>query len=96
MRTLLLIDSGADISFLPAAVADILGIELSEEKHRSRGGLRLVRDADRDATSPPVHRRDDRTEGRPVLVPVEDPKDAGDTVMDYCLLGRSPSSTSTT
>ncbi len=91
MRTLLLIDSGADISFLPAAVADILGLELSEEKHRSRGvsGWFETRTGKCDitlrSTGGTIELKD-----VPVLVPVEDPKDAGDTVMDYCLLGRSP------
>jgi hypothetical protein len=36
-RTLMLIDSGADVSFLPAVVAEILEIDLSEGTTRSKG-----------------------------------------------------------
>jgi len=91
MRTLMLVDSGADVSFLPAAIAEILGLELSKETQRSRGvsGWFETRTAKCDVT---LRSTGGRLELKdvPVLVPVEDPKDAGDTVMDYCLLGRSP------
>ncbi len=87
----MLIDSGADVSFLPAAIAEILGLELSKETSRSRGvsGWFETRTGKCDvtlrSTSGTLELKD-----VPVLVPVEDPKDAGDAVMDYCLLGRFP------
>lgn len=90
-RTLMLIDSGADVSFIPAAVADILKIELSEEKMRSRGVSGWFETRSGECGASMVAKRgilDLRT--IPVIVPVVDIDEEEGSSLDYCLLGRDP------
>ena len=90
-RTLMLIDSGADVSFIPAVVAEILELDLSEETTRSKGvsGWFETRSATCEVSL--VAKRgvlELRT--IPVIVPVVDCEEEEGTSVDYCLLGRDP------
>jgi hypothetical protein len=90
-RTLMLIDSGADVSFIPAAVADILKLDLSEEVTRSRGVSGWFETRSGECEVSLVARRGVLELGKiPVIVPVVDLDEEEGTSLDYCLLGRDP------
>ena len=90
-RTLMLIDSGADVSFIPAAVADILKMELSEESTRSRGVSGWFETRSGVCEVSLVARHGVLELGTiPVIVPVMDLDEEEGTSLDYCLLGRDP------
>ena len=90
-RTLMLIDSGADVSFLPAIVAEILELDLSEETTRSKGvsGWFERRNG---ACEVSLVAKMGTLELRtiPVIVPVVDCDEEEGSAVDYCLLGKGP------
>lgn len=90
-RTLMLIDSGADVSFLPAVVAEILEIDLSEGTTRSKGVSGWFETRSGVCEVSLVAKRgilELRT--IPVIVPVVDCDEEEGSSVDYCLLGRDP------
>ncbi len=90
-RTLMLIDSGADISFLPAVVAEILELDLSEKTNRSKGVSGWFETRSATCEGSLVAKRgvlNLRT--IQVIVPVVDCEEEEGSSVDYSLLGREP------
>ena len=90
-RTLMLIDSGADVSFLPAVVAEILELELSEEVSRSKGVSGWFETRQSTCEVSLVAKRGIlNLREVAVLVPGVDCEEEEGSSVDYCLLGREP------
>ena len=97
LRTLMLIDSGADVSFIPAVVAEILELDLSGETTRSKGVSGWFETRSTTCEVSLVGKRgvlNLRT--IPLIVPVVECEEEEGSSVDYCLLAGNRSSRATT
>jgi hypothetical protein len=87
----MLIDSGADVSFIPAVIAELLDLDLSEETSRSKGVSGWFETRTSSCELSLVAKTGVLELGAvPVIVPVVDVEEEEGSSIDYCLLGRDP------
>lgn len=91
-RTGMLIDSGADMTFIPLVVAEILELELSNETYTSHGasGPFQTKKSEMELWLAPGGKEEYPLGSIPVIVPVKKISDDAGVEISYCLLGRNP------
>ena len=90
MRLSMLIDSGADVSFIPKTVADILELDFSEGTARARSASGWFEKIDTKVGMKLIHKRREYDLGVvPVIVPSTDVID-GEEMPTAALFGRVP------